>query len=187
VVSHATPHMRHCPLMDQLTDRLAAGRRVLSGLGPAIVAGEPWPLSKAYGAEPESDWGPKEVLAHVAEMAPYWMGQIETLVAAPAGSEPPPFGRVATDTTRIDRIGQDRELLAADLLARIDAGLGEADSRVRELTPDDAARRGVHGRLGEMTVAEIVERFIVGHFEEHLVQLDEILARRGMDDSPSTD
>jgi hypothetical protein len=172
--------------MDQLTDRLAAARQALNGLGPAITAGEPWPLSKAYGAEPESDWGPKEVLAHVAEMAPYWVGQIDTLLSAPAGPEPPPFGRVATDTTRIESIGRDRALPAADLLARIDAGLANADARIRKLTPDDAARRGIHGRLGEMTVAGIAERFIVGHLEEHVVQLDEILARRGTVDSAPT-
>jgi hypothetical protein len=172
--------------MDQLTDRLAAARRALKGLGPAIVAGEPWPLSKAYGAEPESDWGPKEVLAHVAEMAPYWVAQIDTLLASPAGPEPPPFGRTATDTTRIESIGRDRELPAADLLARIDTGLANADARIRELTPDDVSRGGIHGRLGEMTVSGIAERFIVGHLEEHVVQLDEILARLGTAESAPT-
>ena len=164
--------------MDDLLDRLAASRRALDAMGPAIVAGDPWPLSKAYGAEPESDWGPKEVLAHVAEMAPYWLGQIEALLAAPAAAEPPPFGRVATDPTRIDRIGRDRELPAADLLARVDEGLRHAGARIRELTADEAARRGIHPRLGEMTVAGAAERFIVSHLDEHVRQLDEILARQ---------
>ena len=168
--------------MEDIADRLAAGRRAMDELGAAIVAREPWPLSAAYGAEPESSWGPREVLAHVAEMLPYWLGQMDALIAAPAGGEPPAFGRVATDPGRIERIGRDRELPIPELHARIDAGLSDVLSRIAELTPEDRGRRGIHPRLGEMTVAAIVDRFIVGHLEEHVRQLDDILAA----DSPTS-
>ena len=52
-----------------------------------------------------------------------------------------------------------------------------AGRRLAELTPTEAGRSGVHPRLGEMTVQGIVERFLVGHLEEHVRQLDEVLAR----------
>jgi hypothetical protein len=172
--------------MDDLPDRLAASRRNLEGLRPSIESGEPWPLSTAYGAEPESDWGPKEVLAHVGEMAPYWLGQVEAILGAPAGPEPRPFGRVATDPTRIDRIGRDRERPAAELLAEIDAGLASVAARLPALTAADRARRGLHPRLGEMTVEAIVERFVVDHVEEHVRQLEEILARRNTAQADAT-
>jgi hypothetical protein len=45
------------------------------------------------------------------------------------------------------------------------------------LTPDEQARIGVHPRLGEMTVAAILERFLVGHLEEHVRQLREVVGR----------
>jgi hypothetical protein len=156
-------------------DRLEASRAAMAGLRPAVEDREPWPLSHAYGAEPESDWGPKEVLAHVAEMVPYWMGQIEAVLAAP--SDGVPFGRVATDPDRIDRIGRDRALAAGELFDRIDRSLADVVGLLKRLDGASRARRGTHPRLGEMTTEGIVERFIVGHLEEHVRQLEEILAR----------
>ena len=162
--------------MDELGDRLEAGRAALAGLRDAVESREPWPLSRAYGAEPESDWGPKEVLAHVGEMAPYWLSQVEVVLAG--SPEPVPFGRVATDPERIDRIGRDRNLPAGELFERIDAGLAAVGVRLAEFEPAERARRGLHSRLGEMTVEGLVERFVVAHLEEHVRQLEEILAAR---------
>jgi len=162
--------------MDEaLEHRLEASRAALVGLREAVEGREPWPLSQAYGAEPESDWGPKEVLAHVAEMVPYWLGQIEAVLAAPADAVP--FGRVATDPERIDRIGRDRTLPAGELFDRIDRGMADAAALQGRLDADAKSRRGTHTRLGEMTIEGMVERFIVGHLEEHVRQLEEILAR----------
>jgi hypothetical protein len=161
--------------MEELEHRLEASRAAMAGLREAVEGREPWPLSKAYGAEPESDWGPKEVLAHVAEMAPYWLGQIEAILAAP--SEPAPtFGRVATDPGRIERIGKDRALPAGELFDRIDRALEDVVARLRRLDPAESGRLGVHARVGEMPVGAIFERFIVGHAEDHVRQLEEILA-----------
>jgi DinB family protein len=163
--------------MDAIVDRLERAGRSLTELGPAVEAGEPWPLSDAYGTEPEADWGPKETLAHVAEMVPFWLAQIEFVL----GGEPAtavPFGRVATDPARLERIGRDRHLPAAELLAAIDRSVVATAARLRELSPADGARRGLHVRLGEMTVEGIVERFLAGHLEEHDRQLREILAAR---------
>jgi hypothetical protein len=41
------------------------------------------------------------------------------------------------------------------------------------------AARGEHPRLGEMTVAQIVERFIVSHLEEHADQLEKLANEPG--------
>ena len=162
--------------MDEaLGRRLDASRAAFAGLREPVEGREPWPLSQAYGAEPESDWGPKEVLAHVAEMVPYWLGQIEAVLAAPADALP--FGRVATDPERIDRIGRDRALGAGELFDRIDRSLADAVSLLRRLDAASRARRGTHPRLGEMTIDGMAERCSVGHVEEHVRQLEEILAR----------
>lgn len=158
-----------------LENRLEASRAALAGLREAVDRREPWPLSQAYGVEPESDWGPKEVLAHVAEMVPYWLGQIDAVLAAPVDAVS--FGRVATDPDRIDRIGRDRTLPAGELFDRIDRAVADAAALQGRLDSAARARRGTHSRLGEMTIEGIVERFIVGHLEEHVRQLEEILER----------
>lgn len=161
-----------------MSDRLRAAATAFEALRERVVAGEPWPLSEHYGAEPESDWGPKEVLAHVAEMLAYWPDQIDRILAEPAG-EAVPFGRVATDPGRIERIGRDRHLTAGELFDLVASEAAEAARRFDALDDRQRARLGLHQRLGELTVAAIAERFVVSHVDDHVAQLEAILAARG--------
>ena len=163
--------------MDELGDRLHAAAANLEGLRGRVVAREPLPLSDDYGTEPESHWGPKEVLAHVAEMLPFWLEQIDAILATPEGGDPPSFGRVSTDPNRLARIGADRALPADELFDRAAAGAADVERRAADWTAAEQARSGVHPRLGEMTVPAILDRFIVGHLEEHVRQLGEVLER----------
>jgi len=163
--------------MNDLADRLRdTGSDLLDLRGP-LVAGEPWPLSAAYGTEPEADWGPREVLAHVNEMLPYWTSQLEAVLAGDPGTAVP-FGRIATDPGRLGGIAADRELPASQLLDGIDAGLVTATTFVGGLSSADLDRRALHPTRGEFTVAAALERFLISHLEEHVVQLREILERR---------
>jgi hypothetical protein len=169
--------------MVALADRLAAATAAITELGPAITAREPWPLTEIYGPGPESSWGPREVLAHVAEMLPYWLGEIELIVDAGvdaeralAGTEPPGFGRLEDDPVRVQLIGRDRAFPARELLGRIDVEGRRAASRLRALSEAEAGRLGRHVTRGNLTVADIAERLIVGHIEGHVTQLREIVA-----------
>jgi hypothetical protein len=162
--------------LTRLGDRLAGAGAAFAELRPAVEAGDPWPLSAAYGTEPESDWGPKELLAHTAEMLGFWPAEIETILAG--GPEPVPFGRVSTDPARIARIERDRVLPTGELFDRIGVEVGQVRAKLVGLTAGDGSRIGLHPRLAEMTVATIVERFLVGHLEEHVDQLRDVLARR---------
>jgi DinB superfamily len=164
--------------MDDLAGRLRDAGTQLLDLRGQLVAGEPWPLSAAYGTEPEADWGPREVLAHVNEMLPYWAIQIRVILAGdPAGATP--FGRVSTDPERIGRIAADRELRVGDLLDRIAPSLANVADVLASLTPDDLERRGLHATRGEITVGAAADTFLVTHVAEHVEQLRMILLRRG--------
>ena len=162
--------------MDDLAGRLRDAGTALLGLRGPLVAGEPWPLSAAYGTEPEADWGPREVLAHVNEMLGYWPGELQGVLDGDP-STAVPFGRIASDANRIGRIGRDRERPSGDLLDEIDASLAGAVAFVERLTPADLERRGAHPSRGELTVAQGIEPFLTGHLEGHVDQLREILAR----------
>ena len=162
-----------------LTRRLAQASVAFEAFRLAVEAGDPWQLSPAYGTEPESDWGPKELLAHTAEMLGYWPAEIDRILNG--GPDPVPFGRVSTDPERIGRIGRDRQLPTAELFDRVAAGARRLEARIGSLSARDAARLGLHPRLGEMTVGRIIERFLVGHLEEHVEQLRAILATRRKD------
>ena len=158
-------------------DRLGALRAAYAGLQGRVADGEPWPLAAAFGTEPEASWGPREVLAHVAEMLPYWLGEFERVVNG--DPEPVPFGRLQTDTLRIGLIERDRELPISLLFARIEAGLRDWEERLATLTPAQRAKRGLHPRLGEVPAARILERQLLEHAEEHVLQLEGILADAG--------
>ncbi|HEV8696760.1 MAG TPA: DinB family protein [Candidatus Limnocylindrales bacterium] len=157
-------------------DRLEATRLAFADLGPAVLAGEPWPLATAFGTEPEASWGPREVLAHVAEMLPYWRGELERVVEG--SPEPVPFGRLQTDAFRIGLIERDRDLPISLLFARIDAGFRDWASRIPTLTDAQRAKRGLHPRRGEVEADRILQRHILEHAEEHVTQLSETLADR---------
>lgn len=163
--------------MDDLARRLRDAGSALLGLRDALVAGEPWPLSAAYGTEPEADWGPREVLAHVNEMLPYWTEQFEAILAGDPGTAVP-FGRVASDAARVGRIGADRVLPVNDLLDGIASGLDRATAFLGGLSPADGERRGAHSTLGEISIHEAADRFLATHVAAHVEQLRAILEAR---------
>lgn len=114
-------------------------------------------------------WDRGQVLAHVAEMLPYWIAQAEMVVAA--GGNGAPFGRVKTDPDRVAAIEEDRSIDVEELLDRMDEGVDEAALSMRRLTPADLACVGRHSTRGLMTVSQILDEFVVAHLEEHAEQL----------------
>ena len=89
---------------------------------------------------------------------------------------PVPFGRTGEDPIRIGIIERERTLPLRVLFARIDDGLAAWAERLGTLTDGDRARVGLHPRLGEMVVDDLAERFVLGHAEDHVAQLETILA-----------
>ena len=156
--------------------RLAASRAAFAALAPRVRAGDPWPLAERFGVEPEASWGPREVLAHTAEMLPFWLGEYERVVeAGHAAGDGTPFGRVSADSLRIGVLERDRTLPLRELFDRIDAGIARWERRVAESDAREDAAAGLHPRLGEMPAGELRDRFVTTHLEEHLEQLEGIL------------
>jgi hypothetical protein len=156
--------------------RLVAAHASIASLRPEVIAGEPWPLSDNFGTEPEATWGPRETLAHVQEMLPFWLGEIERVIEGGGYGRSAPFGRVATDAIRIAIIERDRTLPLRELFGRIEAVVDRISARLGELEDADLEVRGEHSRLGQMAVGQILDRFVCGHLEEHAAQLREVLA-----------
>lgn len=161
--------------LDEQLDRLTRAHRAFAALAPQVEAGRPWPLSDHFGTEPEANWGPQETLAHVAEMIPFWTGEIERIVDATA-EEPVPFGRIADDELRIGIIERDRRLPPHALFDRIATAVAFASQRLAELDESETALVGVHPRLGNLTVRQIVDRFIGSHIEDHVTQLRDVVS-----------
>src|SRR3954469_8058600 len=108
-------------------DRLAAARAAYVDLRPRVIAGDPWPLAEDFGNGPEASWGPREVLAHVEEMLPFWLGELERVVGGEP--RPGPFGRTADHPVRTGILARDRTLPLRVLFERIDTGLAAWSDR----------------------------------------------------------
>jgi DinB superfamily len=161
-----------------LASRIRAAAAALSELAPAVERGRPWPLSDDFGYTPEAQWGPPETLAHVAEMIPYWTGEIERVLDASADAGPTPFGRTGDDPLRLGVLERDRTLPPRELFARIDAGAERLAKRLEELGETQGGRLGVHRTVGELTIGGIAARFVADHLEEHDRQLRSQLRER---------
>ena len=129
-----------------------------------------WPTGALTEPDPGTGerWDAGQVLAHVAEMLPYWVKEVDKVVAGPDGVA---FGRVKSDPERVAAIERDRRDDPLRLLARIDQGVAAALALLDRLDAGALGRAGDHPTLGRMTVAQIVDDFLVGHLEEHADQL----------------
>lgn len=115
------------------------------------------------------EWVARETLAHVDEMLPYWLGEIERILAGTV--EPVPFGRIPSDLIRLLTVDRDRNLPVSELYARLDFHLERVVRRLLELDERQCARRGRHKTRGDMTVGQIVDEMLADHIEEHCNQL----------------
>jgi hypothetical protein len=160
--------------LDSATDEMLA-------MQPAIEDAGPWTLAELYGTEAEALWGAPELLAHVDEMLPYWLGHAERIIDGRGGLDgapPVPFGRTAEDAIRIGIIGRDRSMPLRELFSRLRSESPRVAARLRSMTEAEAGFVGVHPVRGELNVADLFERFVVGHLEDHVRQLEDILAAR---------
>ena len=115
------------------------------------------------------EWVARETLAHIDEMLPYWLGEIERILAGPV--EPVPFGRVPSDLVRLLTVDRDRTLPASELYARLDFHLERVVRRLLELDDRQCARRGSNKTRGDMTIKQIADEMVAGHIEEHCAQM----------------
>jgi hypothetical protein len=119
-------------------------------------------------------WEAGQVWAHIAEFVPYWLVELERVVAGgqASGAGPVPYGRTKTDPVRIAAIERDRSEDPHALLARATEGIARTRAFVRELPADAWSLVGLHPTRGEVPVERIVEGSVVEHLEEHADQLE---------------
>jgi len=147
-------------------ERLRTAAERIRLTAPAVAA------AARTGADPQTGerWDRGQFLAHVAEMLPYWAEQAELVAASGNGI---PFGRVKSDPERIAAIERDRQDDPEALLDRIDQGVGQVLVLLDTYSPADLAQTGTHQTRGEMSVARIIDEFVIDHLEEHAEQIEQ--------------
>jgi hypothetical protein len=144
--------------------------RLLAAAGRIRAGAQGVPDDVLTDPDPDTGerWDRRQVLAHVAEMLPYWVRQVELVTSGQQVA----FGRLTSNPDRIAAIERDRREDPVRLLGRVDEGMVAVLALLDRLDEQALARTGQHQTLGEMTAAAIVDRFLVDHLEEHADQLD---------------
>ena len=120
----------------------------------------------------ENEWSAMQILGHIAEMIPYWMHDCQTIAAS---HELPAFGRTLEAPERLAGPERGASGDPEQLLRQINEEVRAAAKLIRGFSPEERAKVGIHIRRGEMSVASIIELFVVTHAEEHLAQIEEAL------------
>jgi hypothetical protein len=151
--------------IEGLQRRVQAARREYAAL-PREGWGEPGPPDDQTGER----WDRGNVLGHVAEMLPFWTVQVREVLDG--------GGRMGRDQVGIAqrRMGIDsgREVGEDSLLHRVDegmAGLVALLAGMQDADLDRPLRFGSAGAERDVDLRYAVEHMLIGHLEEHLVQL----------------
>ena len=147
-------------------------QRLETSVQRLVAEVERLPANVLYREPSAGEWPVMSTLAHVAEILPYWAHQAESIARSPGA----PFGRTAEDPGRIAAVDQhSRDALEA-IVARIRASLDESVRTLRSLPADAWAQAGQHPTRGSMTAADVIDRFLLNHVEEHTTQITATLA-----------
>lgn len=127
-------------------------------------------------------WDAGQAWAHLAEFVPYWLHQVDRILAD-GGTAATPFGRTKADPGRIGAIEAGRRESPHAQMAGLAVALELARRQLALLDQAAWDALGVHPTLGPMRVAGIVDRFLVSHLEEHAEQLERLASSTPADES----
>lgn len=133
-----------------------------------ILLHEPEIAKRLSSAPGENEWSALQVMGHMTEMIPYWLNHCRTVIAA---AEPPHFGRSLDAPERLAAVDPDTLRNPEELLRVLGQEIQTAAAAIRQFSPQERAKKGVHIRNGEMTVDTMLEMLIVAHAEAHLEQV----------------
>lgn len=124
--------------------------------------------SEVLYREPEAgEWPVMSTLAHLAELLPYWAHEAAHIAAEPGG----PVGRTHEDPKRLGAIEQHGHDSLASIVPSIRAALDECTRMLRGISEEGWNAVGQHVRGMPISAAEVVDRFVVHHAEEHAAQI----------------
>ena len=130
---------------------------------------DPGVASRLRTAPGDNEWSAMETLGHMTEMIPYWLSHCRVLMAATG--EVPTLGRAPGSPERLAGVAHGAAAGPDALLTELQGAVRSAADTMRRLSEAERGKRGVYPGRGEMSVADILESFIVGHAEEHLRQV----------------
>jgi uncharacterized damage-inducible protein DinB len=130
-----------------------------------------------YHRAAEGVWSLADVLAHVANLRRFFIGQALHVAAAPGSS----LGRTIQDAERLAAVRDHGRDSAQALREGLLASHTELMAGLEKLSDADLATAGQHvnPKFGRQTLAEFLQHFVVEHEQSHVRQARACLANAG--------
>jgi hypothetical protein len=127
-------------------------------------------VSERLRAAPGPDeWNALQVLGHLIEIIPYWLGHCITV--SQAQGEPPAFGRTLDSPERLEAVEHGAQGRLDSLMDEFRDGVRQGASTIRGFSAAELEKVGNHNRVGPITVKDSIDRFILEHGEAHVQQI----------------
>lgn len=121
----------------------------------------------------KGEWSAMQILAHMVEMIPYWLSHCQMVIAAEG--ERPQIGRPLDAPERLEGVERASTEDLEGLLGQLETEVRAAAAAIRQIPAAEREKEAVYVNGGVLSVAEILETFIVAHAENHLEQLEEAI------------
>ncbi|MGE7764111.1 DinB family protein [Peribacillus sp. NPDC096540] len=124
----------------------------------------------------EGEWSIMQILSHIAEAIPYWLGEVETVVATP-GSK---WGRGLQDPARLAAVTDTEKLSVDEVLKQVDELKYKVESGLGKLDEETLSKESPHrnfAKFGNKPVSYIVDHFIDDHVSGHYDQIKRNLSK----------
>ncbi|MFF2288376.1 DinB family protein [Peribacillus butanolivorans] len=124
----------------------------------------------------EEEWSIMQILSHLAEAIPYWLGEVETVVATP-GSK---WGRGLQDPARLAAVTDTEKLSVDEVLKQVDELKYKVESGLGKLDEETLSKESPHrnfAKFGNKPVSYIVDHFIDEHVSGHYNQIKRNLSK----------
>jgi hypothetical protein len=161
------------PLPDPAADfvrRLAAVEIRLRDLSRKRLEGRTDP-DPANG----ESWDAGQIWAHLADFVPYWISQVERVLAADS-PDPVPFGRARANADHTAATERDRHQGPNALWHDAKEDLSDLRALLGDISDRAWQTKGVHPTRGVITVQQLIEELLIGHLEHHATQLEGLRA-----------
>ncbi len=164
--------------IDSPTSAESQARRLETSIAEiTALVQQPENAERLRVAPGENEWNVLQLLGHISEMIPYWLREIRMIINT-TSTELPRIGRSAEDPDRLAGVDHGAKGNPDKLLEEVQEEGRKGAAAIRAFTPEERAKQGLSARWGEITVSDMLERFIVAHTEEHVRQMREALQAR---------
>lgn len=124
----------------------------------------------------KEEWSIIQILSHINEAIPYWLGEIQRVVEKP-GVE---WGRGLQDAARLEAVADPDSLSTDVVLSRIKQQRKKIEMVLSQLTDEQLAIESPHrnfAKFGKKPVSFIISHFIDEHLAGHFEQIKRNLSK----------